>query len=104
MLDVVRSMSGRISEPCGVLMTAASWRFITISGMGSWYAWQGSNLRPLAPEASALSTELQAREKDYDIRRDCRAKVTYSFTDNHSLHYSISSLDSLFLPIHVLKA
>jgi hypothetical protein len=25
-----------------------------------WYAWQDSNLRPLTPEASALSPELQA--------------------------------------------
>ena len=28
---------------------------------GSWYARQDSNLRPLAPEASALSAELRAR-------------------------------------------
>ncbi len=30
-------------------------------------AWQDSNLRPPAPEAGALSTELQAREGDYCI-------------------------------------
>jgi hypothetical protein len=30
-------------------------------------AWQDSNLRPPAPEAGALSAELQAREEDYGI-------------------------------------
>ncbi len=30
-------------------------------------AWQDSNLRPPAPEAGALSTELQAREADSRI-------------------------------------
>ena len=30
--------------------------------MSNWRAWQDLNLRHLAPEASALSTELQARD------------------------------------------
>lgn len=38
-----------------------------IEELRSWYAWQGSNLRPPVPETGALSTELQAREEDYYI-------------------------------------
>ena len=33
------------------------------------YARQGSNLRPIAPEAIALSTELRARKKNYGINK-----------------------------------
>ena len=31
-----------------------------------WRAWQESNLRPLVPETNTLSSELQARRKNYN--------------------------------------
>src|SRR4051812_465777 len=40
----------------------------------NWCAWQELNLRPLAPEASALSAELQARACGLSHRSRARAK------------------------------
>lgn len=39
-------------------------------------AWQDSNLRPPAPEAGALSAELQARAEDYGIGESSAQKVS----------------------------
>jgi hypothetical protein len=38
-----------------------------VEELKNWCAWQDSNLRPPAPEAGALSTELQARGRDFRI-------------------------------------
>jgi PD-(D/E)XK endonuclease len=46
-----------------------------IEELRSWYAWQESNLRPPVPETGALSTELQARQKDYYIGETATQKA-----------------------------
>jgi hypothetical protein len=47
-------------------LDGGDYRLCQVRGLrveASWCAWQESNLLPLAPQASALSGELQARER-----------------------------------------
>src|SRR5207253_5742923 len=46
-----------------------------VTGTVAWCAWQESNLLPLAPQASALSGDLQARVRRVQFRRGSIAAV-----------------------------
>ena len=50
-----------------------------VEELKSWCAWQGSNLRPPAPEAGALSTELQAHDERHCLTRTDQAQNSRHF-------------------------
>jgi hypothetical protein len=61
---------------------------------GNLYAWQGSNLRPPAPEAGALSTELQAHGGDCRIGYQCEQNLVLT---QFELNNDIQNLSALLL-------
>src|SRR5437868_11255538 len=58
-----------------ILMVNGSGRHSRSGGEAPWCAWQESNLLPLAPQASALSGELQAHGRKAQFRRGSIAAV-----------------------------
>src|SRR5437588_7321185 len=58
-----------------ILMVNGSGRHSRSGGKARWCSWQESNLLPLAPQASALSGELQALKTLVQFRRGSIAAV-----------------------------